>query len=207
MQAIKAADIPVPEFHLSNDDALFIMKRFDLSDDGQHPGFEDMCVLQGKQRDDKYTGSYEQIAKTIKLFASPAYKQTSLVQFYQMLVLNTHLQNGDAHLKNFGLLYDGPDSVRLAPAYDVVSTTCYIKQDIAALTLLGSKKWWTRRYLIEFGINACDLTRRQAEQRYDQCINALNQTAQQVKQRLASETDKAKTEVLTHLIMRMETAE
>lgn len=207
MQAVKAADIAVPEFHLSDDDALFIMKRFDLSDDGQHPGFEDMCVLQAKQRDDKYTGSYEQIAKTIKLFTSAAYKHSSLEQFYKMIVLNTHLQNGDAHLKNFGLLYDGPDSVRLAPAYDVVSTTCYIKQDIAALTLMGSKKWWPKKHLIEFGINACDLTRRQAEQKYDQCMNALTQTAEQVQRRLEGETKDDKIQVLTHLLTRMKATE
>ena len=129
MQAAKLAGIPVPEFYLSDDDALFIMKRFDLNSQAPHPGFEDMCVLQAKHRDDKYTGSYEQIAKTIKLFCSPAYKQASLVQFFKMMVINTQVQNGDAHLKNFGLLYDCPASVRLAPAYDIVSTTCYIQKD------------------------------------------------------------------------------
>ncbi len=50
------------------------MKRFDILDDGRYLGFEDMCVLMAKQRDDKYDGTYEQIAKTIKMNASLAAK-------------------------------------------------------------------------------------------------------------------------------------
>lgn len=203
MQAVQLSGIPVPEFYLSDDDALFIMKRFDLNADGPHPGFEDMCVLQAKHRDDKYSGSYEQVVKTIKLFTSPAFKQASLVQFFKMIVLNTRLQNGDAHLKNFGLMYDSVDTVRLAPAYDVVSTTCYIKHDIAALTLMGSKKWWGRKHLVQFGINACDLTLRQAEKHYDECLAGLNQTALRVQERLDQELHDDKKQVLSHLLSRM----
>ncbi|CAN8139048.1 serine/threonine-protein kinase HipA [uncultured Thiomicrorhabdus sp.] len=57
------------------------------------------------------------------------------------MVLNQWLQNGDAHLKNFGVVYSSATDIRLAPIYDVVSTTAYIKEDIQALTLLGSKRW------------------------------------------------------------------
>lgn len=38
------------------------------------------------------------------------------------------VRNGDAHLKNFGLLYEDPFSVTrpvLAPVFDVVTTTVY----------------------------------------------------------------------------------
>ena len=93
-----------------------------MQQNGQYLGFEDMCVLQARQRDDKYEGSYEQIAKTIKIFVSPKYKQESLKQYFKMIVINHLVKNGDAHLKNFGLIYDNLDEIRLAPAYDVVST-------------------------------------------------------------------------------------
>lgn len=56
-----------------------------------------------------------------------------------MIVINFLLKNGDAHLKNFGLLYDDINNIRLVPAFDVVTTTLYIKSDIPALHLLGSK--------------------------------------------------------------------
>ena len=114
------------------------MKRFDVTEDGRYLGFEDMCVLQAKQREDKYEGSYEQIAKTIKIFVSSRYKKSSLMDFYKMVVINNLLQNGDAHLKNFGLLYRDINEIKLAPAYDVVTTTLYIQKDIPVLHLFGS---------------------------------------------------------------------
>ncbi|MBT7308271.1 MAG: type II toxin-antitoxin system HipA family toxin, partial [Gammaproteobacteria bacterium] len=83
MQAFRLADIDVPPFYLSDDDRLFIMKRFDIAEDGTTLGFEDMCVLQAKQRDHKYQGSYEQIAKSIKIFTSPPNKAESLRQAFK----------------------------------------------------------------------------------------------------------------------------
>lgn len=54
MSAVKHAGIEVPEFYISDDNKLFIMKRFDIKEDGTYLGFEDMCVLQVKQVQDKY---------------------------------------------------------------------------------------------------------------------------------------------------------
>lgn len=173
MKVLQKASIPTPEFYLSDDARLFIMKRFDKREDGSYLGFEDMCVLMAKQRDDKYDATYEQIAKTIKTFVSAHHKKSSLLQFYKMIVLNFLLQNGDAHLKNFGLVYNGIDDIFLAPAYDVVCTTIYIKNDIPALHLLGSKKWWDKKFLLRFGIQVCDLTPKEAKDGYAECINAL----------------------------------
>jgi len=128
------------------------MKRFDIKDNNIKLGFEDMCVLHAKQRDNKYEGTYEQIVKTIKTFVSPKNKKSSLKQFFKMIVINNIIQNGDAHLKNFGLIYNDINNIKLSPAYDVVCTTAYIKNDIPALNLLGSKKWWDKKYLLRFGI-------------------------------------------------------
>ncbi|MCD2449768.1 type II toxin-antitoxin system HipA family toxin [Methylicorpusculum oleiharenae] len=203
MQVLKHAGVDVPEFYLSDDDALFVMKRFDLTDQGECIGFEDMCVLQGKQRDDKYVGSYEQIAKTIKLFCSPVNKMRSLQQFFKMVVLNNCLQNGDAHLKNFGLLYDDLSSIRLAPAYDVVSTTVYLKQDIAALTLLGSKRWWSQAYLLRFAVESCGLTAKIAHRLLDECRVALGEVRHLVNRRLLDEPIADKRKVLEHLSVLM----
>ena len=200
MMAVKLAGIAVPEFYLSDDDRFFIMKRFDIDDVGTALGFEDMCVLQAKQRDDKYCGSYEQVAKSIKLFCSPPYKTSSLQQFFKMVVLNNKLQNGDAHLKNFGLIYEDINHIRLAPAYDVVSTTAYIANDIAALTLLGSKKWWKKEFLIRFGVDSCELTSKIAHQLYDECEAALVCVLETIEVRLSSEADEQKRQVLEHLI-------
>lgn len=204
MLTAKKAGIEVPEFYLSDDDALFIMRRFDIDHNGKPLGFEDLCVLQAKSREAKYSGSYEQIAKTIKIFTSPAYKMSSLQQFFKMVVLNNRLQNGDAHLKNFGLLYENIHSIRLAPVYDVVSTTFYVKNDIAALTLLGSKKWWDRKFLIRFGVETCELSVKQANHLYDECELALSSVNKEVKTRLEIEPIPEKRILLEHLSGLME---
>ena len=58
-----------------------------------------------------------------KYSANPIEDQLKL---WDLIVFNFLLGNTDAHIKNFSLLY-GPDlkSVRMAPAYDLVSTVVY----------------------------------------------------------------------------------
>lgn len=181
MRVVQKANICVPEFYLSQDRKLFIVKRFDIKDDNTYLGFEDMCVLFGKNRDDKYEGTYEQIAKTIKTFVSPKYKKESLENFFKMIVINFLLKNGDAHLKNFGLIYDDILNIKLAPAYDVVTTTVYIKNDIPALHLLGSKKWWKEKQLLRFGIEFCDLTVKEVNELYEICLKAKDEIIEEAK--------------------------
>lgn len=199
MIAIKLAGIPVPEFYLSDDERLFVMKRFDILETGQVLGFEDMCVLQAKRRDDKYVGSYEQLAKTIKTFVSPEHKQASLSQFFKMMVMNHLLQNGDAHLKNFGVIYQNTNHILLAPAYDVVCTTVYVPQDMTALTMHGTKRWQNKENLIKFAVSSCELTRKQADQAYDACLKALDLVVEIIKQRITHEKNPAKLQLLKHL--------
>ena len=181
MRVVQKTNICVPEFYLSQDRKLFIMKRFDIKEDNSYLGFEDMCVLFGKNRDDKYEGTYEQIAKTIKIFVSPKYKKESLESFFKMIVINFLLKNGDAHLKNFGLIYDDISNIKLAPAYDVVTTTVYIKNDIPALHLLGSKKWWKEKQLLRFGMEFCDLTAKEVNELYSLCVRAKNEIIEEAK--------------------------
>jgi len=198
MQIVRLAGVDVPEFYISDDEKLFIMKRFDRQED-RHLGFEDMCVLMGKQRDDKYEGSYEQIAKVIQTFVSPNHKKRSLLHFFKMLYISYKLENGDAHLKNFGLLYDGVENIRLAPAYDVVCTTVYIKHDIPALLLLGSKKWWDEKYLIKFGMQSCGLSKKEIDIALKECKSAFKTVEKQISQRLEVENNEDKIKVLERL--------
>jgi len=160
MKAVQRAGLPVPEFYLSENGRLFVMKRFDITDTGEYVGFEDMCALQGLGTEDKYTGSYERMVKTINDYVSPKYRQIAREQFFAVLTLSVMLRNGDAHLKNFGVLYADPTEgeTKLAPVYDIVTTTAYIGKDVPALTIGGTKKWWDRKMLEKFGIAHCGLS-------------------------------------------------
>ena len=160
MTAVKKAGLTVPDFHLSEDGRLFVMKRFDRDAKREFLGFEDFCALQGLDTVEKYSGSYERAVKTINQFVSPQNRQKAREQFFATLALSVILRNGDAHLKNFGVLYADPidDQRTLAPVYDIVTTVAYIPKDIPALTLEGTKKWWGRQTLTRFGIVQCGLS-------------------------------------------------
>ena len=172
MTTLQKAGLEVPEFYLSDDERCFVMKRFDIADTG-YLGFEDFCVLQAKSRDEKYSGSYEQLAKSIATFVSPTHRAKALLSYFKAMVFNQWLQNGDAHLKNFGVLYSSIEDIRLAPIYDVVSTTAYVSQDIQALTLLGSKRWRSEAHLERFAIEHCGLTLKQARAVIQDCLLAM----------------------------------
>jgi serine/threonine-protein kinase HipA len=151
MTAARRAGLPVPEFFLSESGGLFLMRRFDVEPSGTPLGFEDLCSLQALGTAQKYTGSYERVARTLGDFVSGEHLLVAREQFFATLVLSVLVRNGDAHLKNFGVLYASPGApVRLAPTYDVVTTAAYLRNDVPALTLEGTKKWWPRRLLERF---------------------------------------------------------
>lgn len=154
MTAAKRAGLPGPEFHLSENGGLFVMKRFDLTvSSGNSLGFEDMCSLQALGTVQKYGSTYERVARSIKDFVSGEFLQAAREQFFASLVLSCMIRNGDAHLKNFGVLYERPGQpVRLAPVYDMVTTVAYIPRDVPALSLAGTKKWWSRKILEKFAL-------------------------------------------------------
>ncbi len=154
----RSVDLVVPNFWLSADRKRLAVERFDYDRGrGIYSGFEDMVSLQGTVNEKKYEGSYENATKAIALNAAPDHVRKSLREFFSMLVLSMVLRNGDAHLKNFGLLYTDPgtDDCRLSPLYDVVCTTVYLGKDLPALTLAGARAWPDRKTLEAFGRFHC----------------------------------------------------
>lgn len=167
MDAAKRAGIDVPEFHLSDDGSLFVIRRFDRTATGERLGFEDMTVLLDRAYDDfgnyKYAGAYEMIPELIGKHCGPNAVE-SKQRFFEYFAASCMMRNGDAHMKNFGLLYespDDPDNKRLSPMYDVVTTSVYDMENLRtgqvtqdrtlALKLNKSKDYPDRKALIAFG--------------------------------------------------------
>jgi len=174
MSAAARSGIHVPAFWLSADGGLFIMKRFDLQD-GKQLGFEDMMVLTGKQPDReghaKYQSSYENIAKAVILHGG-LNAQESLGRLFEYVALSVMVRNGDAHLKNFGMLYDHPGSENppvISPLYDVVTTTVYSHTNertgvskvdrTMALKMSKNKGYPDRAALLRYGKDICHVAR------------------------------------------------
>jgi len=158
LRVARRAGLQVPEVTLSENNRFLVVERFDLGVDGQYLGFEDFCSLNGVGTEEKYDSSYEQLAKRIMGFVSPEYRGEALETFFRSLAVSCALRNGDAHLKNFGVLYeDANKPVRFAPAYDIVTTTPYLKGDSLALTLDGSKSFPKSKKLVNFAKLQCNL--------------------------------------------------
>lgn len=179
------AGLQLPEYHLSDNGKLLISKRFDLDENSTPLGFEDLCVLQGKGTREKYDASLESCANTIRQYVSPIDQPQALYDFFKLTLVNVLVKNGDAHLKNIGIIYRDlkqyrlgqlPETERkLAPIFDIVSTIPYIKNDTMALSLTGSKRWPKWKVLQKFAKQHCALDNRKIARAVDEVHSARKQ--------------------------------
>lgn len=115
----------------SKGEPVYITRRFDILPSFSKLHMEDFASLSEKNESIvgsyfKYVGSYEDLAVVIKNNV-PAW-MVDLERLFQLIVFNYIYANGDAHFKNFSLLWDGKD-YRLSPAYDLINTSLHIKGD------------------------------------------------------------------------------
>jgi serine/threonine-protein kinase HipA len=178
LTAARTAGLDVPTFELSDDGTALIVERFDLRNDA-YLGFEDFCVLNGLRTDKKYAGGYEtRLFKSLREFMPPASFPAGAEKLFRLFALNCAIRNGDAHLKNFGIVYpDVMGAVALAPVYDLVTTVAYIPKDGMALTLGGSTNWPSRRKLVEVGQTRADLSLKRVESILEATADAMASVA------------------------------
>ena len=171
LEAARLAELETPPFWLSDSGELFVMERFDLTASGRL-GFEDMAVLLGLNKDPhdnyKYSQSYETLAAVIGKVCRHADPLRELERYFASVCLSVMVRNGDAHLKNFGVIYTHPealDTVRLAPVFDVTTTTVYenynpksgrsLVDRTLAIKMNKAKNYPDRQQLVEFGRKHC----------------------------------------------------
>src|ERR1035441_4407002 len=153
LKVAERCGLEVPRYRLAEDGMALVVDRFDLRPDGTYRGFEDFCVLNARRTDEKYRGSYEtSVMKRFQQFANSPHVNEDLEKLFTLIALNCALRNGDAHLKNFGIVYDDVlGEARLAPVYDLVTTAIYLPKDSMALTLNGTTKWPSAKELQRLG--------------------------------------------------------
>jgi serine/threonine-protein kinase HipA len=178
----RTCGLDVPPYRLSDDGMALVIDRFDLRMDGTYRGFEDFCALNARRTDEKYRGSYEtSIMKRFAQFANSPHVNQDLEKLFTLIALNCALRNGDAHLKNFGIVYDDVQGeARLAPAYDLVTTSVYLPKDSLALTLNGTTKWPSAKELRRFGEIRMGATPARARQILDHIGDAIAATTKDV---------------------------
>lgn len=164
-----AAGINTARVRLSDNRRLLVVDRFDIQPDGTYLGIEDLCVLDGRRAHGRYDGSYEGIAKRLTSFVSSPALARAREQYALMVAYSCTIGNGDAHLKNFSVLYRHAEAqVELTPAYDLISTLPYIPRDSLALTLEGSKEFPQRTRLLKFIRHVTGKTEKAANRLLDQ---------------------------------------
>lgn len=199
LSAARRAGIDVPEFALSDDGQMLILDRFDMvtHTNGriERLGFEDIAALAGLRvrdvlSDRKYQGSYQRIAELLRQLQLHS---DNLHRFFEQVVFSVMVRNGDAHLKNFGVLYRNDSDVWLSPMFDVVTTSIYkyarYQGAYEAEDRTLALKWFagkhqTRAYptteeLHDFGRRICGVS--QPAQVIDTIAQAMQQTLEQAR--------------------------
>ena len=118
-------------------EAAYIVKRFDVKPDGTKRRKEDFASLAGLTAQNggqnyKYDVlTYEECGDLIRRYL-PAWR-VEMLKFFDLVVFNFLVCNGDAHLKNFSVLETESGDFRLAPAYDLINTKLHVDDRIFAL--------------------------------------------------------------------------
>jgi serine/threonine-protein kinase HipA len=102
-----------------------------------------------------------------RFFSAPA---RDIIAFLDALIFNFLIANYDAHAKNYSLLLDGPEAIRLAPLYDLISTVVFEGSDRKLAMRYGGEnrpEYLRRRHLErlarELGVKPALVRRRATE--------------------------------------------
>lgn len=131
--------VPHSLIRLQSGNLAYITRRIDRIKKDKVP-MEDFCQLTGRLTEDKYHGSYEQIAKAIQKYSvNPG---LDVVNFFEIVLFSFLTGNADMHLKNFSLIHQPGHGPLLSPAYDLVATALVNPGDDEdlALNLNGKKR-------------------------------------------------------------------
>ncbi len=129
------AGLSIPQWET----CAYAIKRYDRAAEGR-VHVEDFAQVFNVYGDQEYKATnYDTIGRLIFDLFPNRFEQ--IAEFVRRLVVNILIGNGDAHLKNWSVIYRDKVTPQLAPAYDLVSTIHYVQNDSLALNLGGEKRF------------------------------------------------------------------
>ena len=111
---------------------VLIIKRFDRVN-GKRIHFEEFNQLLGNSSEEKYDGSYKNMADFLLKNSS----KSECYRLYKRILAGILVGNTDMHLKNFAVFHDEL-GLGLTPTYDMVSS-CFSTHKLLALSIAGAK--------------------------------------------------------------------
>jgi serine/threonine-protein kinase HipA len=160
------ATVPHSLIRMQSGNLAYITKRIDRAK-GEKIHMEDMCQLTERLTENKYKGSYEQIAKAIiKYSINPG---LDMINFFEQVVFSFLTGNADMHLKNFSLIKRPGIGYMLSPAYDMIPSSLVMEGDYEelALNLYGKKRNMQKKDFDAFVIAVKLLEERSVENIYN----------------------------------------
>ncbi|MCL2097252.1 MAG: HipA domain-containing protein [Bacteroidales bacterium] len=168
----KISIVPHSLIRFEDGSLCYITRRIDRDEKGNKLHMEDMCQLTERLTEDKYRGSYEQIAKAIlKYSAKPG---LDVVNFFEQLLFCYLTGNADMHLKNFSLIKSISGTYCLSPGYDMLSTALVMPEDKEELALtLNAKKKRIKKHDFEAAMSSSGMTSKAIDNVFKKFIKVI----------------------------------
>lgn len=144
----------LPDIVLPNEMYAYAIRRFDRQEKTEKNHnirihTEDFAQIFEFYPHKKYNhANYEQIGRVVYQFTQNGLED--LQQMTRRLLANILLANGDAHLKNWSLIYPEKIQPTLSPAYDIVTTLPYIQGETGVALNMGKEKRWKNTTMATF---------------------------------------------------------
>lgn len=107
----------------SSEEVGYGVARFDRDENGTRIHMEDFAQILNKRPADKYRSNFETVGNLVITLTG----QQSFLEFVRRLTYNILIGNGDAHLKNWSMVYRDGRTPELSPVYDLVCDGVYCK--------------------------------------------------------------------------------
>lgn len=140
----------LPSINLPDERHAYAIRRFDRQGNTRIH-MEDFAQVLQQYAHDKYeNANYAQIARILYQYSGDGLMD--IKEFAGRLLVNILLGNGDAHLKNWSLIYTDQFTPRLSPAYDILPTLVYMhdEREFAMNLFRGRSKDWYKTTLTDF---------------------------------------------------------
>lgn len=179
--------MPVVSSQLSDDGRVLAVSRFDVDNNGEPLcALEDVCGLLGLPPHEKYAATTEQAIKVVRSYLAPDTLQSDLEHLGWLIISSYVLRNADLHTKNIALRYTHAGDVRLAPAYDIVTTQAYPDYALnpPGLSVAGRKSWVAGKNLQHLFSSRLNI----APRRYHEMVETMCDAATDTGRLLLQET-------------------